>query len=63
MARRGWRRWRGGLKRKTPMSVVIRVENLSKYYRLGEIGGGTLREDLNRWWARVRGRTEPYWLA
>lgn len=43
------------------MSVVIRVENLSKYYRLGEIGGGTLREDLNRWWARVRGRPDP-WL-
>ena len=28
------------------MSVVIQVENLSKYYRLGPIGGGTLREDL-----------------
>ena len=41
------------------MSVVIRVENLSKYYRLGEIGGGTLREDLNRWWAKVRGRPDP----
>jgi lipopolysaccharide transport system ATP-binding protein len=41
------------------MSVVIRVENLSKYYRLGEIGGGTLREDLNRWWARVRARPKP----
>ena len=43
------------------MSVVIRVEHLSKYYRLGEIGGGTLREDLNRWWARMRGRQDP-WL-
>ena len=41
------------------MSVVIRVEHLSKRYRLGEIGGGTLREDLNRWWARVRGRPDP----
>ncbi len=27
--------------------VVIQVENLSKYYRLGLIGGGTLREDVN----------------
>jgi len=27
------------------MSVVIQVEHLSKYYRLGLIGGGTLRED------------------
>ncbi|WP_295388956.1 ABC transporter ATP-binding protein [uncultured Thiodictyon sp.] len=41
------------------MSVVIKVENLSKYYRLGVIGGGTLREDLNRWWAKARGRPDP----
>jgi len=39
--------------------VVIRVENLSKYYRLGLIGGGTLREDLQRWWAMARGRPDP----
>ncbi len=30
------------------MSVVIQIENLSKYDRLGLIGGGTLREDLGR---------------
>ena len=41
------------------MSVVIQVENLSKYYRLGLIGGGTLRDDLNRWWAKARGRPDP----
>ncbi|SDW04091.1 ABC transporter ATP-binding protein [Thiocapsa roseopersicina] len=41
------------------MSVVIQVENLSKYYRLGLIGGGTLREDINRWWAMTRGRPDP----
>ncbi|WP_295444573.1 ABC transporter ATP-binding protein [uncultured Thiodictyon sp.] len=41
------------------MSVVIQVENLSKYYRLGLIGGITLREDLNRWWAKARGRPDP----
>ena len=39
--------------------VVIQIENLSKYYRLGQIGGGTLREDLNGWWARVRGKPDP----
>ncbi|HSV74799.1 MAG TPA: ABC transporter ATP-binding protein [Chthonomonadales bacterium] len=38
---------------------VIRVENLSKAYRLGQIGGATLREELNRWWARVRKRPDP----
>lgn len=41
------------------MSVVIKVENLSKYYRLGVIGGGTLREDLSRWWALRRGMPDP----
>jgi lipopolysaccharide transport system ATP-binding protein len=39
---------------------VITVENLSKYYRLGVIGGGTLREDVNRWWALKRGKPDPY---
>jgi lipopolysaccharide transport system ATP-binding protein len=39
--------------------VVIEVENLSKFYRLGTIGGGTLREDLARWWAKTRGRPDP----
>jgi lipopolysaccharide transport system ATP-binding protein len=41
------------------MSVVIQVENLSKYDRLGLIGGGTLREDPKRWWAKARGRPDP----
>jgi lipopolysaccharide transport system ATP-binding protein len=40
--------------------TVIKVENLSKQYRLGEIGTGTLSKDLNRWWARVRGKEDPY---
>jgi lipopolysaccharide transport system ATP-binding protein len=40
--------------------VVIQVENLSKYYRLGTIGSVTLREDIGRWWARVRGRPDPW---
>ncbi|MEZ4866316.1 MAG: ABC transporter ATP-binding protein [Caldilineaceae bacterium] len=39
--------------------VVIRVENLSKEYRLGTIGGGTVREDLARWWAKRRGKADP----
>ncbi len=41
--------------------VVICAEGLAKAYRLGQIGGGTLREDLQRWWARRRGRPDP-WL-
>lgn len=38
---------------------VVSVEHLSKYYRLGLIGGGTLREDVNRLWAHMRGRPDP----
>ena len=41
------------------MSVVIKVDNVSKYYRLGVIGGGTLREDVNNWIARLRGKPDP----
>jgi lipopolysaccharide transport system ATP-binding protein len=41
------------------MSTVISVENLSKSYRLGMIGGATLKEDVNRWWAQMRGKEDP----
>ncbi len=40
--------------------VVIRLEQVSKLYRLGEIGTGTFRHDFNRWWHRVRGKDDPY---
>lgn len=42
------------------MANVIEVENLSKMYRLGEVGTGTLSHDLNRWWHKVRGLEDPY---
>ena len=38
---------------------VIRIENVSKLYRLGELGTGTLVHDLNRWWAMARGKEDP----
>ncbi|MDP3183215.1 MAG: ABC transporter ATP-binding protein [Desulfobaccales bacterium] len=41
------------------MATVIRVENLSKQYRLGVLGHGTLYRDLQSWWARLRGREDP----
>jgi len=41
------------------MSTVISVENVSKAYRLGQIGGGTLKADVARWWAMLRGRADP----
>ncbi|MFK7932751.1 MAG: ABC transporter ATP-binding protein [Saprospiraceae bacterium] len=40
--------------------VVIQIENLSKQYRLGEVGTGTLSHDLNRWWRKLRGKEDPY---
>jgi len=36
--------------------VIISVENLSKRYRLGQIGATTLRESAERWWHKLRGR-------
>ena len=42
------------------MSVAIKVENLSKAYQLGEIGTGTLSRDLERYWAKIRGKEDPF---
>jgi lipopolysaccharide transport system ATP-binding protein len=41
------------------MPIVIKVENLSKQYRLGQIGGRTFSGDLSRWWADLRGNPDP----
>lgn len=40
--------------------VVLRIENVSKMYRLGEMGTGTISHDLNRWWHKIRGKEDPY---
>jgi len=41
------------------MSVVIKVENVSKQYRLGLIGTNTMKGDLQRWWYNIRGLPDP----
>ncbi len=41
------------------MKTVIEVENVSKSYRLGEVGTGTISRDINAWWAKVRGKENP----
>jgi lipopolysaccharide transport system ATP-binding protein len=41
-------------------NTVIKVENLSKQYRLGQIGTGSLAHDINRWWHKIRGNEDPY---
>lgn len=40
--------------------IAIKVEDVSKLYRLGEVGTGTLSQDLNRWWASLRGKEDPF---
>lgn len=41
--------------------VAIKIENLSKQYRLGVVGTGTLSHDLKRWWTvNMRGKEDPY---
>ncbi|MCD6068691.1 MAG: hypothetical protein K0S33_3517 [Bacteroidetes bacterium] len=41
------------------MSLVIKVEDLGKLYRLGKVGTGTISHDLNRWFAKMRGKEDP----
>ncbi len=40
--------------------IAISVDNVSKMYRLGEVGTGTISHDLNRWFHRIRGKEDPY---
>ncbi|PJZ79411.1 ABC transporter ATP-binding protein [Leptospira meyeri] len=40
--------------------VVLRIDNISKQYRLGQISTGSLAHDLNRWWKLLRGKEDPY---
>jgi lipopolysaccharide transport system ATP-binding protein len=40
--------------------IVIKAEHVSKLYRLGQVGTGTLSHDLKRWWAGMRGQEDPY---
>ncbi|KFC23236.1 ABC transporter ATP-binding protein [Epilithonimonas lactis] len=41
-------------------NIAIKAENISKQYRLGEVGTGTISHDLNRFWARLRGKEDPF---
>lgn len=41
--------------------IVIKVENLSKIYRLGEIGTGTISRDMERWFkTKVLKQEDPF---
>jgi lipopolysaccharide transport system ATP-binding protein len=40
--------------------IAIKVENLSKAYQLGDFGTGTLSRDIERKWALLRGKEDPF---
>lgn len=40
--------------------TVIKIENISKQYRLGQVGTGSLAHDVNRWWHQLLGKEDPY---
>ncbi|WP_299888562.1 ABC transporter ATP-binding protein [uncultured Lacinutrix sp.] len=40
--------------------IILKAENISKQYRLGLVGTGTISHDLNRWWSQIRGKGDPY---
>lgn len=39
--------------------IAIQLSGVRKMYKLGQIGGGTLRGDLESWWAKKRGKEDP----
>lgn len=42
------------------MNTVVSVENLSKEYRLGAIGNGSLYKDIQSWIAKKTGQPDPW---
>jgi len=44
--------------------IVLSVENLSKQYRLGKIGTGSLRQDISYWWKySVLKKPDPFFYS
>jgi lipopolysaccharide transport system ATP-binding protein len=41
------------------MTTVIKAENISKQYRLGYVGSGSIKDDVKRWWYGIRGKVDP----
>lgn len=40
--------------------IILKASNISKQYRLGLVGTGTLSHDINRLWHKIRGKKDPY---
>lgn len=47
------------MRRNIMNDTVIKIDNVCKQYRLGTIGGSTLRGDIESWWAKVRHKEDP----
>lgn len=39
--------------------LAIKMTGVTKQYRLGQFGYGTLQKDLQSWWAKVQGKPDP----
>ena len=39
--------------------TILKIDHVSKRYKLGQIGGTTLKEEIQRWTARVRQKEDP----
>jgi len=48
------------VQKKEMSKVVIKAENISKQYRLGLVGTGTIKDDMKRWWYKMRGAEDPF---
>jgi lipopolysaccharide transport system ATP-binding protein len=41
-------------------TIILKIENISKQYRLGVVGTGTISHDLNKFFAKIRGKEDPF---
>lgn len=41
-------------------NTILKVENVSKQYRLGLIGSSTINDDLKKLWYSIRGKENPF---
>ncbi|QYN51688.1 MULTISPECIES: polysaccharide ABC transporter ATP-binding protein [Apibacter] len=42
------------------MDLAIKIENISKLYRLGQVGTGSLQQDIKKWWWKTMGKGDPF---
>lgn len=40
--------------------IILKAEHISKQYRLGLVGTGSIKDDLKRWWYKFRGKEDPF---